>query len=245
MLSRDVVGTVLRASGILLLGMLVLGCRTKGRTQQPTGGTQHPSQAEGTGSVETASTDVETGRHVRTVADALRSGRPIRELSDQIGVKETRAGLRGALRNQDGSVRRACLKHLLSDESLGDQTIVPAAQDLLRSMDILGGHLEDSDRGNETVAVVRLLGKLPHESSVELLIQLAEARPKMYAGKVVSSDGRTLSMENIRGYLPIVAAALRNCSGGVVGHMTGGSWINRANSERLIADWKSRWRRSR
>jgi hypothetical protein len=177
------------------------------------------------------------------VTEALRSGQPLHPLIAQLGREKVLGHLSAALGSEDAKVRQGCLKYILARDSIADASIVPAAQELLRKMDVMGGALQDSDRGNETLAIVRVLRKFPQASSVPLLLQLAEANPFACIGPVYSARGEQLPMDDYSFYFPIIAAALRNCSRGVVGEITGGSWSSPTNRERLLSEWKSAWSR--
>jgi hypothetical protein len=177
------------------------------------------------------------------VTEALRSGQPLHPLVTELGREKVLEHLSAALGSEDAKVRRGCLKYILARDSIADASIVPAAQELLRKMDVMGGALQDSDRGNETLAIVRVLRKFPQVSSVPILLQLAETNPSAYMGPVYSTRGRALPMDNYSYYFPIIATALRNCSRGVVGEITGGSWSSTTNRERLLSEWKSAWSR--
>ena len=110
------------------------------------------------------------------------------------------------------------------------------AADLLSAVNRAAPYLVVFDR--EKAATPCAPGK---RSPIQLLGHLVDSAINNIRRFVCVQLKNDMVMDGYRHYFPVIALALRSCSQGVVGEITGGSWSSRRNRDRLIAEWRRKW----
>ncbi len=251
---------------VTLVGCVVTwssGCRSKStsrseqsavasRVSDTEAANAAPTGAQpGTRPVEDANDVIRPPRGPHSLEELLDAGESIAPVVATMTPDELAQSLSAALQSDNANVRFNAIGYLLSHDMIASAELMSSAEKTLGA--IAGGRFVDTHRGQETYALVKFLGRGASDTSVPVLLEIAEQTKLRvtWERETFRCGGGSL---NFRPIFYSAAAALRACSGGRIGNVLVDGppppeaireTVKRLSDDRvmkrMLAEWREEW----